>query len=96
LADRLRQEVLAAYPRPAEDRFIVDAILAHATRSAAAAPPGSLAFELLHQQREAISKHLKGSKVMADNTATHNLKNMDELDFTPAILFCSIRRAGAR
>jgi hypothetical protein len=52
-ADRLRQEVLTAFPRPAGDRFIVDAIVAHATRSEAAAPPGSLAFELLRQHREA-------------------------------------------
>src|SRR5512132_412218 len=52
-ADRLRQEVLAAFPRPAGDRSIVDAIVAHATRSEAAAPPGSLAFELLRQHREA-------------------------------------------
>src|SRR5436190_4327908 len=54
IADRLRQEVLtAAFPRRAADRFIVDAIVAHATRSEAAAPPGSLAFELLRQRREA-------------------------------------------
>ncbi len=53
VADRLRQEVLNAYPRPAGDRSIVDAIVAHATRSEAAAPPGSLAFELLRQHREA-------------------------------------------
>jgi hypothetical protein len=52
----LRQEVLAANPRPAEDGFIVDAILAHATRSPAAAPPGSLAFELLQQQHEAKTR----------------------------------------
>jgi len=51
--DRLRREVLNAYPRPAGDRSIVDAIVAHATRSDAAAPPGSLAFELLRQHREA-------------------------------------------
>ena len=50
---RLRQEVLNAYPRPAGDRSIADAIVAHATRSEAAAPPGSLAFELLRQHREA-------------------------------------------
>jgi len=55
-ADRLRQEVLTAYPRPAGDRSIVDAIVAHATRSEAAAPPGSLAFELLRQQREAETR----------------------------------------
>ena len=53
VADRLRQEVLNAYPRPAGDRSIADAIVAHATRSDAAAPPGSLAFELLRQRREA-------------------------------------------
>jgi hypothetical protein len=55
VADRLRQEVLNAYPRPAGDRSIADAIVAHATRSEAAAPPGSLAFELLRQHREAES-----------------------------------------
>jgi HD domain-containing protein len=52
VADRLRQEVLNAYPRPAGDRSIADAIVAHAARSEAAAPPGSLAFELLRQHRE--------------------------------------------
>ena len=51
--ERLRQEVLDAYPRPAGDRSISDAIVAHAARSDAAAPPGSLAFELLRQHREA-------------------------------------------
>src|SRR5437899_8159912 len=53
VADRLRQEVLNAYPRPAGDRALADAIVAHASRSDAAAPPGSLAFELLRQHREA-------------------------------------------
>jgi len=53
VANRLRQEVMNAYPRPAGDRSIADAIVAHATRSDAAAPPGSLAFELLRQHREA-------------------------------------------
>ena len=52
VADRLRQEVFNAYPRPAGDRSIVDAIVAHAIRSEACAPPGSLAFELLRQRRE--------------------------------------------
>ena len=51
--DRLREEVLNAYPRPAGDRSIADAIVAHASRSDAAAPPGSLGFELLRQHREA-------------------------------------------
>src|SRR5580765_7309342 len=55
VADRLRQEVFNAYPRPHGDRSIADAIVAHATRSEAAAPPGSLAFELLRQHRETES-----------------------------------------
>ncbi len=53
VADGLRQEVLSAYPRTSGDRSIADAIVAHASRSDAAAPPGSLAFELLRQHREA-------------------------------------------
>jgi hypothetical protein len=56
VADSLRQEVFTAFPRPAGNRFIVDAIVAHASRSEAAAPPGSLAFELLLQQREAETR----------------------------------------
>ena len=59
IADRLRQEVLSAYPRPAGDRSIADAIVAHATRSDAAAPPGSLAFELLRQHRETEHARLR-------------------------------------
>ena len=55
VADRLRQEVLNVYPGPPGDRSVTDAIVAHATRSEAAAPPGSLAFELLRQHREAES-----------------------------------------
>src|SRR6476619_6672927 len=51
--DRLRQEVLNAYPRPAGDRSIADAIVAHATRADAAAPPGSLFFERPRHHREA-------------------------------------------
>jgi HD domain len=53
VADRLRQEVFDAYPKPAGDRSIANAIVAHAARSEAAAPPGSLGFELLRQHREA-------------------------------------------
>jgi HD domain len=56
VTDRLRQEVLKAYPRPAGDRSVADAIIAHATRSDAAAPRGSLAFELLRQQRERLQR----------------------------------------
>ncbi len=70
LADRLRQEVLDAYPRPAEDRSIADAIVAHATRSDAAAPPGSLAFELLRQHREAKHARIRrqGIDLKGDNS----------------------------
>jgi len=39
------------YPRPANDNSIADAIVAHASRSEACAPPGSLAAELLRQKR---------------------------------------------
>jgi len=53
IPERARQEVFTAYPRPAGDRSIGDAIVAHAMRSEAAAPPGSLGFELLRQHREA-------------------------------------------
>jgi HD domain len=56
LADSLLQEVFSAFPRPAGNSFLVDAIVAHATRSEAAAPPGSLSFELLRQQREAETR----------------------------------------
>jgi hypothetical protein len=52
VADGLRREVLNAYPKPAEGAYIVDAIIAHANRSPAAAPPGSLAAYLLLHQRE--------------------------------------------
>jgi hypothetical protein len=52
IADGLQKEVLSAYPRPNEGSHIADAIVAHARRSPAAAPPGSLAAHLLLQQRE--------------------------------------------
>lgn len=45
------QVVRDAYPRPANDNSIADAIVAHASRSAACAPPGSLAADLLRQRR---------------------------------------------
>jgi len=45
------QVVRNAYPRPANDTSIVDAIVEHASRSEAAAPPGSLAAEFLRQKR---------------------------------------------
>jgi HD domain-containing protein len=84
VADRLRQEVLTAYPRPAGDRSIADAIVAHATRSQAAAPPGSLAFELLRQHREAqrARNRPEGRQLSwPDESVAHNLERMDELDF---------------
>ncbi|MEV4976505.1 HD domain-containing protein [Streptomyces scopuliridis] len=45
------QPVYATYPRPADDRFVPDAIVAHAARSRAAAPPYSIAAELLRQRQ---------------------------------------------
>jgi HD domain len=52
VADRLRDEVLGAYPKPSEARYLADAIIEHGKRSEAAAPPGSLAaYLLLHQQQ---------------------------------------------
>ena len=53
IPERLRHDVLNAYPRPAGDRSIANAIVAHSIRSEAAAPLGSLGFELLRQHREA-------------------------------------------
>ena len=49
LQEDLRQQVFAAYPQPAGDSSIRDAIIAHARRSPAAAPPFSIAAELLRQ-----------------------------------------------
>ncbi len=51
VADRLRREVLNAYPKPADEGYLRDAIVKHAARSDAAAPTGSLAAQLLLQQR---------------------------------------------
>jgi hypothetical protein len=51
VADRLRREVLNAYPKPADEGYLRDAIVKHAIRSDAAAPAGSLAAQLLLQQR---------------------------------------------
>jgi hypothetical protein len=50
LPEGLRQQVFAAYPQPAGDSSIRDAIVAHAKRSQAAAPPYSIAAELLRQE----------------------------------------------
>jgi hypothetical protein len=55
VADGLRRDVLDAYPRPAARRYIADAIIEHANRSPAAAPPGSLGTYLLLKQRQALS-----------------------------------------
>ena len=49
-AERL-QQVYALHPRPASAAFILDAIVEHAARSDAAAPPYSIAAELLRQRR---------------------------------------------
>src|SRR5690348_7511552 len=47
----LVQRVHMAYPHRAGERYLADAIADHAARSEAAAPPGSLGFELLRQRR---------------------------------------------
>ena len=49
-ADRVRP-IYARYPRPAGARFLQDAIVEHAARSEAAAPPYSIAAELLRRRR---------------------------------------------
>jgi len=50
LQEGLRQQVFAAYPQPTGDSSIRDAIVAHAKRSETAAPPYSIAAELLRQE----------------------------------------------
>jgi hypothetical protein len=50
LQEGLRQQVFVAYPQSAGDSYIRDAIVAHAKRSQAAAPPYSIAAELLRQE----------------------------------------------
>jgi HD domain len=47
----LIQRVHMACPHRAGKRYLADAIADHASRSEAAAPPGSLGFELLRQRR---------------------------------------------
>ena len=51
VADRLRRDVFNAYPKPADEGYLRDAIVKHTSRSDAAAPIGSLAAQLLLQQR---------------------------------------------
>lgn len=51
VAKALRKEVFNAYPKPTQGPYLADAIIAHAQRSPAAAPPGSLGAFLLLQQR---------------------------------------------
>jgi len=50
LQEGLLQQVFAAYPQPTGDTSIRDAIVAHAKRSQATAPPYSIAAELLRQE----------------------------------------------
>jgi hypothetical protein len=54
----LIQRVRMAYPHRAGKRYLADAIADHASRSEAAAPPGSLGFELLRQRlaKEALER----------------------------------------
>jgi len=51
VAEGLRKEVLNAYPKPTQGAYLAEAIIEHAQRSPAAAPPGSLGAFLLLQQR---------------------------------------------
>jgi hypothetical protein len=50
LPEDLQRQVLAVYPRTAGDSYLKDAIVAHAKRSKTAAPPYSIAAELLRQE----------------------------------------------
>jgi hypothetical protein len=50
LEEGLRQQVVAAYSRPAGVTYIQDAIVAHAKLSPTAAPPYSIGAELLRQE----------------------------------------------
>jgi hypothetical protein len=56
VADGPREEVLNAYPKPTARRYLAEAIIGHANRSPAAAPPGSLAAYLLLQQHSRIGE----------------------------------------
>ncbi|MEV4357393.1 HD domain-containing protein [Nonomuraea sp. NPDC049625] len=51
LGAAMLQQVYATYPRPADDRSVTDAIVEHASRSRAAAPPYSIAAELLRRRQ---------------------------------------------
>lgn len=51
LGAAMLQPIYATYPRPADDRFVQDAIVEHAARSQAAAPPYSIAAELLPRRQ---------------------------------------------
>jgi hypothetical protein len=51
VAEGLRKEVLNAYPKPTQGPYLAEAIIEHAQRSPAAAPPGSLGAYLLLQHR---------------------------------------------
>ncbi|MDT0541395.1 HD domain-containing protein [Streptomyces lonegramiae] len=51
LGDAMLQPIYARYPRPADDRFIQNAIVEHAARSRAAAPRYSIAAELLRRRQ---------------------------------------------
>ena len=51
VAEGLRKEVLNAYPKPTQGPYLAEAIIEHAQRSPAAAPPGSLGAYLLLQHQ---------------------------------------------
>jgi HD domain len=62
----LIQRVRTAYPHRAGRRYLADAIADHAARSEAAAPPGSLGFELLRQRRAEAGLERCGPRRPAD------------------------------
>jgi HD domain-containing protein len=49
------QPIFAVYPRPAGPRYLEDAVAEHAGRSATAAPPYSIAAQLLYRRRAEAS-----------------------------------------
>jgi HD domain len=51
VVEGLRKEVLNAYPKPTQGPYLAEAIIEHAQRSPAAAPPGSLGAYLLLQHQ---------------------------------------------
>ena len=85
VADRLRREVFNAYPKPADEGYLRDAIVKHASRSDAAAPIGSLAAQLLLQQR-----HMRAR--VADRASASNATETADPMSQPSL--CQVRVRG--